>query len=81
MWAAHQGHLGLVTLLLHSGADMEMRDWEHKTAVAIALDSGNYDVVEALYQGYTGCEAASSVSPRRHRSVKGRLHFMKLMLA
>ncbi|HYQ80471.1 MAG TPA: ankyrin repeat domain-containing protein, partial [Anaeromyxobacteraceae bacterium] len=48
MWAAGQGHLDTVRMLLSRGADPKARDDRGKTALAIAAEAGHAAEAEAL---------------------------------
>jgi len=48
LWAADMGHLQVLELLLHSGADMTLVDDNGLTALLWAADRGHVDCVKAL---------------------------------
>ena len=48
MWAAGQGHLETVRMLLARGADVKARDDRGKTALAIATEGGRAPEAAAL---------------------------------
>ncbi|CAO2654101.1 Nn.00g108340.m01.CDS01 [Neocucurbitaria sp. VM-36] len=54
MIAAMKGHVDIVRLLLHAGADVEMRDRRGKTALVLAQEGGHAEVVQLLGEGKEG---------------------------
>ena len=48
LWAADMGHLQVLELLLHSGADMTLVDDNGLTALLWAADRGHVECVKAL---------------------------------
>jgi len=47
-WAAEEGHLGMVELLVRLGADLTLRNVLDETPAAAAAKGGHADVVAAL---------------------------------
>lgn len=58
MWAAENGHLGLVQLLVEAGADKELRDKCDRTALMFAAQAGKSAVVSYLlaHGADSGCK-------------------------
>ncbi|WP_205599869.1 ankyrin repeat domain-containing protein, partial [Arhodomonas sp. KWT] len=48
MWAAREGHTGVVRVLLDAGASVNLRDHDGRTALDHAGDNARRDVVELL---------------------------------
>lgn len=62
LWAADMGHLQVLELLLHSGADMTLVDDNGLTALLWAADRGHADCVKALLDAGIDVNAADTVS-------------------
>jgi len=68
--AAANGHLGIVSILLASGADLHAKTNEGKTALSFALERGHAEVTELLRQprGLRKREARKMSVPSKVRS-------------
>lgn len=51
LWAANEGHLEVVRLLLKHGADKYMKSDNGYTAESIARENGHYQIAELLRKG------------------------------
>ena len=50
--AARAGDLDLVKILIKNGANIDIRDWDGKTALMLASENGHRDVVQELLNNH-----------------------------
>ena len=63
MLAAREGHSSIVKLLLESGANVRLRDRNGDTALNIAIDNDNPDIVMQLRRAGAKAQTRKKVSP------------------
>jgi ankyrin repeat protein len=82
-WAAHNGHLQVVKLVLDAGAKVGSADEEGHTPLSCAARNGYLDVVKWLLQASYGVDSGDeldALTALRWATMTGHLEVVKLLL-
>lgn len=75
MIATWNSHDAIVEYLLQNGADMHLRDWEHKTCLHVAVEKRDVEILEILLKYadkyLMNCGDKDHRTPLHYASYKG----------